>query len=369
MRRGWKDYYETLGVKREATEKQVKEAYRRLARRYHPDVTPGDQEAEEKFKEINEAYSVLGDAEKRRQYDAMGPEFFRTPGASTGGGGWRQGYVDLGDLGGANVGDFGDLFSSLFGGGTVTGVRRAPEAGADVTQEIEIGVAESVTGTEKTLRVDMEDYCEGCSGTGAEMGPCGTCRGTGQSGARGFMGVAAPCPACGGSGQAVIGQCRKCRGAGTVRRRRKLQVKIPAGVEDGSKIRLAGEGQAGRYGGPRGDLLLNVRLQKDGVFAREGPNVVCEVPVTFAEAALGAEIRVPTIEGTATLKVPAGTQSGQVLRLAGLGAPRLRGGGKGDQLVRVKVVVPRNLSAGQRETVSKTEGLYGADPRAELFKD
>jgi len=362
MRSQVKDYYEILGVSRNATDKEIKAAYRRLARRYHPDVNPNDKSAEEKFKEISEAYAVLSDAEKRRQYDTLGSAFFQPGGA---GAGWQQVQWNFGDLGG--LGDFEDLFSSLFGGAGRVGASPRPRRGQDVNTEVEISVPESALGTTKVVHLDLEDNCEACGGSGEEQRPCGVCGGSGRAPqSRGFA-LRMACGACGGSGTVAGGRCQACGGKGQVARHRRIEVKIPPGVNEGSRIRVAGEGRAGQQGGPRGDLILSVRLRQDGVFKREGPNVLVEVPITFSEAALGAEVTVPTLRGKATLKVPAGTQSGQVFRLAGLGGPRARGGGNSDQLVKVKVVVPKNLTIAEQARVRELGDLYKEDPRRGLF--
>lgn len=360
------DYYQTLGVPRTATEKDIKSAYRRLARQYHPDVNQGDRNAETRFKEINEAYSVLGDPEKRAKYDQFGADwehYTRGP-SGPGPNAWPGGARGFG-----GAADFGDLFETLFS----TQRRRSqarprgPSRGGNIEYTLEVPLREAVFGATKTVNVEIDDACSQCQGTGHLFERCRACGGTGQApGGAGVFGMIAVCNECRGEGEVPRGKCDACRGSGRVHRSRQLEVKVPAGIDDGQRIRLAGEGLAGVGGGPRGDLHLVVKVTPNGFFERRGNDLICEVPVTFAEAALGAEITVPTKDGTATLKVPPGTQSGQVLRLAGMGVPRLRDKGAGDQLVRIKVTVPKRLSRQQRELIEALAGSSHEDPRAKL---
>lgn len=362
-----KDYYWVLGVARGATEKDIKQAYRRLARKYHPDVNPRDPSAEAKFKEISEAYSVLSDPEKRGLYDSGG--FTWTPHTGSTAGPQDIGGIrfDFGE-GGAVQEILDSLFDSMRGEQRSRRRARA-EPGADVTQEIEVGVRESVLGGTRTLQGETEHVCPACQGTGGQMMTCAACGGTGtrRSDQRGMQ-MITPCPTCRGSGQVATQTCGKCSGSGRVLRARRLEVKIPAGVKDGARIRLRGEGETGTAGGPRGDLFLKVKVVPEGIFRRQAEHVECEVPVTFPEAALGAEIMVPTITGRATVKIPAGTQSGQVFRLRGLGAPVDGGKSRGDQLVRVKIAVPRRLDAEGRQKVQACAALYPENPRQDLVK-
>lgn len=332
----YKDYYAILGVPRNATEKEIKQAYRRLARKYHPDVNPGDKSAEEKFKEISEAYEVLSDPEKRAKYDQYGEmwkyysEQQQQPGGSSGGGRWQ----DLRDLG---FGGLGDLFATLFG--DAFGQRTAETdfgsmfgASLDVEYPIEVSLEEAYSGATRTLSVTLQDTCSQCGGTGASRTR---------------------------SGFYTLGQvCSNCHGRGTVPRHKRLEVRIPAGVQDGSKIRLAGEGLTGR-GGQRGDLYLIVRMRPHPAFERKGDDLYVDVDVPYTTAALGGEVRVPTLKGSVTMKVPAGTQGGQVFRLAGQGMPRLKGGGYGDLYARVRITVPRTLTARERELLQQLAQLHG----------
>lgn len=351
-----KDYYQVLGLERKATQKDIRDAYRRLARKYHPDVNPGDKKAEGRFKEISAAYAILGDAERRKKYDASGSAWQQGPPP---GGGFGTTTVDFGDLG--DIG-FGDLFDSLFGrvGGRAASQReRGSDRGSDVNYDVEIGVAESVLGTNRTLRLTMQDPCAQCRGTGGKVQPCPACGGTGRQRGGGTIFSLGVCPQCRGSGEILSGSCPACGGSGSVSRNRSIEMKIPAGVGEGAKVRVAGEGQAGLGNGKRGDLFLRVHVREDEVFKRKGQDVVSEAWITFPDAALGSEISVPTVGGSAKVKVPAGTQDGQTLRLRGLGAPALNGKAKGDQLVQVRISVPTKLNEEGRRLVERVRDLYG----------
>jgi len=334
----YKDYYAILGVSRNATDKEIKQAYRRLARKYHPDVNPGDKSAEEKFKEISEAYEVLSDPEKRAKYDQYGEmwKYYseqqqQQPGGFSSGGGWQ----DLRDFG---FGGLGDLFATLFG--DAFGRSRTAEtdfdttfgASLDVEYPIEVSLEEAYSGATRALSVTLQDICPQCSGTGAARTR---------------------------SGYFTMGQaCLNCHGRGSVPRNKRLEVRIPAGVKDGSKIRLAGEGLTGR-GGQRGDLYLVVHLRPHPTFERKGDDLYVDVDVPYTTAALGGEVRVPTMKGNVTMKVPAGTQSGQVFRLSGQGMPRLKEGGYGDLYARIRITVPRTLSARERDLLQQLAQLHG----------
>lgn len=364
-----KDYYAVLGVPRNADEKTVKAAFRRLARECHPDVNPGDPTAEERFKELGEAYAVLSDPEKRAAYDRFGPDFAAWQAGGAGPAGYQGTYtthVEYGDLG-----DIGDLFETLLGGGGRRasggfGRRTARARGEVLQRDIDITFETALFGGTEVLRVELDEPCPNCDGLGTRYQPCSACGGTGRDRSRRNLLVAASCQTCAGRGEVPGDRCAECRGSGAAHRSRRVEVDIPAGVKTGSQIRVRGEGMAGTRGGERGDLMLRVRVGKHAFFDRSGDDITCEVPVTFAEAALGAEITVPTKDGRATLRVPPGTQSGQTLRLRGMGFPKLRGGGTGDQLVTVKVVVPKKLSRKARELVEELGREANDDPRAHL---
>lgn len=363
-RMGYKDYYQILGVPKNASEKDIKQAYRRLARKYHPDVNPGNKQAEEKFKEISEAYEVLSDKEKRAKYDQFG-EYWKQA-SQQGQAGWPGGFTTHEDFGaGFDLGR--DLFETLFGGARSQTTAQREAVGQDVEQEIEVTLEEAFSGATKYLNVTLQDTCDTCRGTGDQPGsptrPCPSCRGAGKaSGIAGLLGQA--CEHCGGRGRIASQKCTACGGSGWATRQRRIEVKIPAGVDNGSRIRLTGEGVAGRPGGRRGDLYLVVRVRPHPTFERKGDDLYVEVPVTFPEAALGAEITVPTINGRVKMKVPPGTQSGQSFRLAGMGMPRLHGTGRGDQFVKTYVVVPKNLTARERELVRELASLRPESPRS-----
>ncbi|HHU85848.1 MAG: molecular chaperone DnaJ [Pelotomaculaceae bacterium] len=340
-----RDYYEVLGVSRNATSDEIKKAYRKLARKYHPDANPGDKDAEAKFKEISEAYVVLSDPEKRAGYDRFGHA-----GADGQGFGGFEGFGDFGGL--------GDIFEMFFGGGGRTRRRTGPERGQDIRTDMEISLEEAAFGLEREVKVPRVETCGTCGGSGAAAGSkpktCLACAGTGQvqftqSTPFGRIVQSRTCDRCRGTGQVIEKPCPTCRGAGSVRKTRSIKVKVPPGVDNGSRLRLAGEGEAGTRGGPPGDLYVYIHVKQHKLFRREGDDLICEIPLSFVQAALGDEIDVPTLEGKEKLKIPEGTQPGTVFRIRGKGVPHLSGFGRGDQHVRIKVMIPGKLSEKQKE--------------------
>ncbi len=348
------DYYELLGVGRDTGAEELKKAYRKAALRYHPDRNPGDKAAEEKFKDLSEAYQVLSDPEKRAQYDRFGHAAFEQ-GAGGPGGGFHS-STNFEDI-------FGDIFGDFFGGGGRAG-RQA--RGSDLSYSLEVSFEEAAFGTEKTVSIPRRTTCAPCQGTGAKPGTrpqtCGTCRGSGQMRfQQGFFTVARTCSQCGGQGAVVTDPCTECQGAGAVRKTSNLQIKIPGGVDSGSRLKLRGEGEAGPAGGIAGDLYVSIQVGEHPLFERQHNEVICELPISFPQAALGADIEAPTLEGKIKMKVPAGTQSGSVFRLRGKGIVDLRGGGRGDQLVRVVVETPTDLGARQKELLEEFAQLNGGE--------
>ena len=360
-----RDYYEVLGVARNASEDDLKKAYRRLAMKHHPDRNAaGDAQAEAAFKEAKEAYEVLCDPGKRRAYDQHGHAAFEH---GMGGGG-GPGFGDVNDI-------FGYIFGDIFGGGR----QRGPRRGADLRYVMELDLEEAVFGIEKQIQIPTLVACEPCHGSGSEDGKietCRTCAGRGQVRMqRGIFSVQQPCPACAGRGQTIAKPCKSCRGNGRVQSEKTLQVKIPAGVDNGDRIRLQGEGEAGPGGAPAGDLYVEVNVREHEIFQRDGDDLYCEVPIRFSQAALGAEIVVPTLEGEALIKVPQETQTGKLFRLRGKGVKSVRSHGHGDLMCRVVVETPVNLTARQRELLKDFEATFEGEegarhsPRSSSFLD
>ena len=352
------DLYNVLGVERSASAEEIKKAYRRLAREYHPDANAGDARAEERFKEVQAAYDVLGDEEKRAQYDRGGFGF-----GGPGPGGFGQGAPADFDLG-----SLGDLFGGLFGGGAN---HRSATRGQDLETVVTVSFDDALHGLTVKVPVEAEAACSDCGGSGAAPGTtpssCPECSGRGVvSNDQGPFAFSEPCRRCRGRGSVVDTPCKRCQGLGSERRTRRYQVKVPAGVKDGTRIRLAGRGEPGRNGGPPGDLYVTTRVEASPIYERRGSDLVIDVPVTFPEAALGAEVEVPTPEGRISLKVPAGSADGRMLRVAGQGAPKLSGGGQGDLLARIRVVVPESLSTKEREAIEALRDATLTDPREHL---
>ncbi|TWC40243.1 molecular chaperone DnaJ [Pseudomonas sp. SJZ079] len=351
-----RDYYEVLGVERGVSEAELKKAYRRLAMKHHPDRNPDDKASEDKFKEANEAYEVLSDASKRAAYDQYGHA-----GVDQSMGGGHPG-------GGANFSDiFGDVFSDFFGGAAGgRGGRGGAQRGSDLRYTLELGLEEAVRGTSVTIRVPTLVNCKTCAGSGAKKGTspvtCTTCGGIGQVRMQqGFFSVQQTCPRCHGNGKMITDPCGSCHGHGRVEEHKTLSVKVPAGVDTGDRIRLSGEGEAGAMGGPAGDLYVVVNVREHAIFQRDGKHLYCEVPISFADAALGGELEVPTLDGRVKLKIPEGTQTGKLFRLRGKGVAPVRGGGAGDLMCRVAVETPVHLDRRQRELLEEFRQSLAVD--------
>lgn len=367
-----RDYYEVLGVEKNAAEAEIKKAYRKLAAKYHPDVNH-EAGAEEKFKEINEAYEVLSDADKKARYDQFGfagvdPNFNAGGNPFGGGFGGFSGFGDLGDI-------FGDFFG---GGSTRSRGANAPRKGENVVVQVDLSFEEAAFGVKKDVNVGRIETCDRCGGSGAADGTqpetCDRCRGTGQvSVTQNFMGMTmqstAACPKCGGKGRIIRTPCARCKGKGRIRRNQKITVDIPAGVDNGQSVRVSGQGSAGSNGGPNGDLLVAVNIRKHALFERDGANVLCEMPISFTQAACGAEIEVPTLDGKVRYNIPEGTQTGTTFRLRGKGIPYVGYKNRGDQYVTVVVETPTQLTKEQKELLRRFEEAAGesATPKRKSF--
>ncbi len=377
------DLYQLLGVSKKATAEEIKKAYKKLARKYHPDVNPGDKKAEDQFKKISQAYAVLSDATKRAQYDQYGAVFGegqQPPGPGPNVNFDFQGF-DFNNTGGSTFGDiFSDLFGSIRGGAsggkkggrTRTSEARMSERGQDILHPINIGFLDAIRGISTEIHMDRQIACTTCRGTGnapsSTPTECRECHGTGQvNRSRGYMKFSSLCPVCGGKG-VIQAPCGACSGKGVIRKTETIRVNIPPGVDSGSKVRVAGKGHGGFGGGPDGDLYLMVNVASHPIFKREGDNVHLIVPISVTEAALGSKIEVPTVDGSATMKIPPGTQSGQVFRLREKGAPSLRGGPRGDQLVEVRLVLPPVRDEKSKEILREFERLNPINPRDELLR-
>jgi molecular chaperone DnaJ len=361
-----RDYYEVLGVKRDADDKAIKKAYRKLALEYHPDRNPGDKVSEEKFKELSEAYEVLSDPEKRRVYDQFGHD-----GLSRGG---FQGFegVGVGDI----LSHFSNIFEDFFGGfgggdifgGGRRGGRRRPQRGADLRYDLTLKLEETVFGAKKEIQVRHAEACETCGGKGGTGATaCGTCRGRGQvvHGQGGFI-LTTTCPRCHGAGEIIKDRCKKCEGEGQVLRTETVTVKIPPGVDDSTRLRVGGKGEAGARGGPRGDLYVFLHIEPHDLFRREGDQLHVELPISFVQAALGATLEAPTIEGPKEIEVPRGSQPGDVVRIQALGVPRLNGYGRGDLHVHLRVTIPTSLSREQEKLLRELAESSGIAVRGKL---
>ena len=364
-----RDYYEVLGVSKGASDDEIKKAYRKLAKKYHPDMNPGDKEAEARFKEVNEAYSILSDSEKRARYDQFGHAGV-DPNYGAGGPGGGFGGFDMGDI------DLGDIFGSFFGGGfggfggSATSRRNGPQKGESLRASLTISFEEAAFGCEKEINLNRTEECEACHGSGAEPGTtaetCPDCRGTGvvrvQQRTGGFaFSSTAPCSRCRGTGKIIHTPCKACGGSGSVKKTKRVTVSIPAGIDDGQAISLRGQGNAGKNGGPAGDLIVAVHVKPHPQFHRDGTTVLYEQPVTFYQAVMGAELEIPTIDGKVKYNLPAGTQTGTTFRLRGKGIPELRGRGRGDQYVTVRVQVPTSLNGEQKEALRAFAEAMGED--------
>ncbi len=367
-----RDYYDVLGVDKNASQSEIKKAYRKLAKKYHPDVSD-EENAKEKFQEASEAYEVLSDEETRAKYDKYGHAGINQD---------QAGFNGQGGFG--DFGSFDDIFDMFFGGGRSRGSSRSrrnrAQKGSDLRYNLEIDFEEAAFGTEKTITIPKTETCETCNGRGAEsesdMETCARCNGSGelrfkQNTPFGQMVKTATCDRCNGTGKFVSNPCSDCGGKGRVRKRKQINIDVPAGVETGSRLRMAGEGQAGKNGGPAGDLYISIKVKPHKLFEREGNNVICEFPISFIQAALGDEVKVPTLDGKVKFKIPEGTQPGESFRLKNKGIPYLKRRGRGDQLIKVKVVIPEKLDNEQKELLKKLADISGEEinPEQKTFFD
>jgi molecular chaperone DnaJ len=357
-----KDYYKVLGVSKDASQEEIKKAYRKLARKYHPDLNPGDKAAEQKFKEVNEAYEILSDPKKRAEYDQFGSSPF-----GAGGPGF-EGFRTYDFRETFDFGGFGDIFSDLFG------TRIRPETqyakGSDLVMGLELTLEEAFSGVTKTITFNREVTCKSCNGSGAESSQvCNICNGTGTvKTSKGFFKMSQPCNACGGTGKRVLKVCPSCGGTARTFQTETVKVKIPRGADTGSRVKVRGMGGVGISGGPPGDLFIEITVKPHPIFKRKGEDIYLDLPVTFSEAALGAKVEVPTLDGIAAMTLPPGTQGGQRFKLKGKGFPSPRTGIRGNQYVDIKIVVPKDINNKVKEAIKEIESLYKEDPRKGLFR-
>jgi molecular chaperone DnaJ len=355
-----KDYYKILGVSRDATEEEIKRSYRKIAMQYHPDRNPGNKEAEEKFKIASEAYEVLSDPEKREIYDHYGIEGLKGTGFT----GFR-GFDDI-------FSAFGDIFEDFFGFGTTYKRRTKARPGADLRYDLKISFYDAAFGKETEIEIPKEVLCDICNGTGAKPGThpaiCPNCKGTGQvTRSQGFFTISTTCSQCRGGGKFIPHPCKECRGLGRVKVNKKIQIKLPPGVDTGSKLRIRGEGEGGERGGPPGDLFVFLYVEPHDFFSRDGDDIICQIPISFTQAVLGSEIEIPTLNGKRNLSIPKGTESGEIFRIKDEGFPKLRGYGRGDQVVQIVVKTPKNLTKRQEELLREFEGISMKKEREEVF--
>lgn len=356
-----KDYYKILGVSRNASEEEIKKSYRKIAMQYHPDRNPGNKEAEEKFKIASEAYEVLRDPEKREIYDRYGIEGLKGTGFT----GFR-GFDDI-------FSAFGDIFEDFLGFGTTYKRRSRARPGADLRYDLKISFYDAAFGKETDIEIPKNVVCEICNGTGSKPGTypthCPNCRGTGQvTHSQGFFTISTTCGQCHGEGKIIQNPCKECRGFGRVRKNKKIHIEIPPGVDTGSKLRIRGEGEEGERGGPPGDLFIFLYVEPHDFFSRDGDDIICQIPISFPQAALGAEIEVPTLNGKKNLTIPKGTDSGEIFIIKGEGFPKLRGHGRGDQLVQITVKTPKNLTKKQEEILREFEEVRKQEREEEGWK-
>jgi molecular chaperone DnaJ len=364
-----KDPYKVLGVDKKASQDEIKKAYRKLARQYHPDKNPGNQQAEERFKEVQGAYDLIGDPDKRKQYDQSGGVFGGFGGGAAGGfdpGQFRPGFGGIGDI-------LSDLFSGAGAPGGGRGGKPQPQRGRDLETEVSLSFEQAMEGGQVPITVPVPSPCTTCHGTGAKPGTtpsvCPRCQGRGvvSEGGGALFSISQPCPQCGGTGTEIKDPCPTCHGSGQTRQTKRYRVNIPAGVRDGSRVRLAGKGEPGPHGGPPGDLYVITRVAESPIFKRKGDNLEVEVPITIVEAIRGATIEVPTLSATKKIRVPPGTQHGTVQRLRGEGPPKLNGRGRGDMHYRLAVDVPQSLSKEQKDAVDELANVMNGNPRERLF--